>query len=151
MTLPAYIATANVDLNIISQGDSPAEAYNKFKTQSLERHLLAMAKRKKRLERFILVEVYSTKPALDNEMDWEVDKHIETHKPDITDILNKPNIVTQLIYNELETLYEREQIDEWWRSGQPLLDNRLPDDLIASGKGNDVLNLLRCLNDGAYI
>lgn len=157
MGTPKYIATANWDLDVISifeEGATAEEAYAKFLTESLERHCREMATCKKALERFIIVRVYTTRPPNDDEddeLDWYLDKVVDTHKPDISSITNKPLIVTELINTELDKLYEPDQIDEWWKSGQPLLDDQLPKDLIESGHGNEVLRLLRCMNDGAYI
>ena len=56
------------------------------------------------------------------------------------------------LISRLSDFYEEpEEIVLWLLSGQPLLGNRKPVDLMAEGKSADLYRVLQLLEDGAYI
>lgn len=51
----------------------------------------------------------------------------------------------------LRDLYTEPEIAVWWRSPQPMFDGKLPPDLIAAGREDDLVLSLRRLVEGVYV
>ena len=55
------------------------------------------------------------------------------------------------IRDELAHLYPPDDAQAWLALPQKLLGDRIPAQMIAAGDGDEVLTLLKAVNDGAYL
>lgn len=55
------------------------------------------------------------------------------------------------IHRELRSLFTPDQALAWLSAPQPQLDHRIPARMMATGEATKVLQLLKAINDGAYL
>ena len=64
--------------------------------------------------------------------------------------MSRPDIERRI--NELlGKLYGPDEAAMWWSLPQPLLDDKTPEELKAAGRLDAALNILECLEAGAYL
>lgn len=51
----------------------------------------------------------------------------------------------------LDEFYTQDEAQLWLSLPHPQLEGRVPNDVIADGRADEVLAILRRLNDGAYL
>lgn len=68
-------------------------------------------------------------------------------------VVREPEAETDLdrIRIELLEIYDEREIEVWLTSPQPQLDGARAIDLIEGGRAEEVLQIIRRLNDGAYL
>lgn len=55
------------------------------------------------------------------------------------------------IWRYARDLYEESEFELWFGSPQALLGGLSPAQMVDAGRGGEVVNILRCIEEGAYL